>query len=117
MNLLTRVLIVLGLGISCGWTATLGVGTNPGHATNITIVNVEEKDGYVILTFSDDLSQGPPCAAKHRNALVIGNGNDSMDAIHARSEFKLGEAVKVWGAGECKRVSGYETLASIELMN
>lgn len=109
-------LLLTAFGISGAWAA-ISDGTSSGQAINVTIVNIEDGDGYVILTFSGDLTKGPACAANHKNALVIGNGNNSPDAQRARRAFQLGQALKVSGGGNCKRVGGYETLSAIELMN
>jgi hypothetical protein len=112
---LLAMFLVLGFGIPCAW-AGLSDGTSSGHAEYVTINIIEEGDGYVILIFSGPLSDGPACGAQHKDALVIGNGNNSPDAEKARHAYKLAQVVKVSGGGNCKRVSGYETLASIEPM-
>ena len=112
---LSAIIVVLGFGVSCAWGA-LSDGTISGHAEYLTINSIEDRDTVVILTFSEPLHDGPACAAQHRDALVIGNGSTSLDAEKARQAYKIGQIVKVWGAGNCKKVSGYETLASIEPM-
>lgn len=106
--------LVLGFGIACA-RAALPEGTTSGHAKNVTIVNLEDGDGIVILTFSEPLIDGPACAAQHKNVLVIGNGNHSPDAERARRAYSLGQALEVWGGGNCKKVRGYETLAILQL--
>jgi hypothetical protein len=115
MKLLLGMFLGLGFGIPCAWAA-ISDGTSSGHAEYVTINSIEDGDGLVILTFSGPLSDGPACAAQHRDALVIGNGIDSPDAEKARHAYKLAQVLKVAGGGNCKRVSGYETLSSIEPM-
>jgi hypothetical protein len=114
MKLLT-IFLVLGFGVTCAWAA-ISDGNFSGHAEYVTINSIEEGDGFVILTFSGPLSGGPACAAQHKDALVIGNGNKSPDAETARHAYKTAQVLKVSGAANCKRVSGYETLSSIESM-
>jgi hypothetical protein len=115
MNLLAK-LVVLGLGSSCAWAAIID-GTSSGRAENVTIVNMEVVGGVMTITFSGPLSQGPACAAQHKNALVIGNGDKSAAAQQARHMFQLGQGVKVRGSGSCNQLSGYESLSSIEPMD
>lgn len=107
MNVFSK-LLVLGCGISCAWAAVIE-GTTSDHAENVTIVDLEDRDTIVILTFSGPLTGGPARAAQHRNALVIAHANHSLDAEHARRAFALGQAVKVEGGATCTTVGGYET--------
>ena len=111
---LSATFLVLSFGTPCVWAAIIE-GTHTGYAENVTIVNLEDRDEIVILTFSGPIIGGPACAAQHKNALVIGNGK-SLDAEHARRAFALGQAVKVWGGATCNAVSGYETLSSLEVV-
>jgi hypothetical protein len=112
---LLALFLVLGFGIPCAWAAIMD-GTSSGHAEYVTINSIDDEDKFVILTFSGPLSDGPACAAQHRDALVIGNGTKSLDAEKARHAYKTAQVLKVAGGGNCKRVSGYETLSSIEPM-
>src|SRR5579862_4530910 len=108
-------LLVLGCYIPCAW-AGVTYGVNGGQAENVTIVNLEDRDGMVILTFSGPVLGGPACAAQHRNVLVIAHAKHSLDAVHARRAFALGQAVNVWGGSTCADVSGYETLSVLEVV-
>jgi hypothetical protein len=107
--------LVLSCGLPCAWSA-ISEGNASGHAENVTIVNLEDGEGIVILTFSDPLVGGPACAAQHKDVLVIANGNHSPDAEHARHAFSLGLALKVRGSGTCKKLDGYETLSMLEVV-
>jgi hypothetical protein len=107
-------LLALAFFVPCTWAAVID-GTTSGRAENVTIVDLKDADGIVILTFSEPLKGGPACASQHRDALVIVNSS-SLDGDHARRAFQLGQALKVAGGGNCKRVSGYESLSSLEMM-
>jgi hypothetical protein len=107
--------LVLSFWLSCGWAA-ISEGTSSGRAENVTVVNLEEVGGFLIVTFSAPLIGGPECAAQHPDALVIATGRKSHDGAIAEYAFKTGRALKVWGGGTCKRVSGYATLSGLEYM-
>lgn len=115
MKRLLGMFLGLGFVVPCA-SAAISESNFSGHAEYVTIKSIEEGGGFVILTFSGPLSGGPACAAQHRDALVIGNGNNSPDAEKARHALKTAQVLKVSGAANCKRVSGYETLSSIEPM-
>jgi len=114
MKILAKFLV-----LSCGipWAlASVIAGTHSGHAENVTIVQLEDRDGIVMLTFSGALVGGPACADQHKNVLVIAHANHSLAAHHARRAFALGQVVKVGGDSTCRTVSGYETLSSLEVV-
>ncbi|MBS0579095.1 MAG: hypothetical protein JSR36_07510 [Proteobacteria bacterium] len=89
-------------------------GLDGATGTNVTITNLEEKDDYIVVTFSAALNKGAACAAQHRNSLLI-NSRRSALADTARHAFSLGQAVDVWGGAVCSRVSDYETMSIMQI--
>ena len=110
MKLFAKLLIV-GFA-TCAGAAVVGVGV-AAEGKTVVITNIEERDGYIIVTFSG-LQKVAPCAAQHRNTLLF-VGKNSLPIQTARQAFSLGQAVDVWGSGVCTKLNSYETLSGIQL--
>jgi hypothetical protein len=115
---LRAVVFILALASERASAAILyGGTTTAGHAKGVTIVRIEDRQRFVILTLSGPLTGSPPCAAKHPNVIVIGNGNQSPDAQKARNAVAMGKALEVWGGGICRSVPYYETLSGFQAVD
>jgi hypothetical protein len=111
-----RSALVTACGISLASAAVIE-GTGPaGHANNVTIVSLEDRQSIVLLTLSGPLVGGPACAAQHPNVIVISN-SQSADAQKARKALALHKAIEVWGGGICNRAPTYETLSGFQAID
>jgi hypothetical protein len=108
---------ILALASARASAAIIYGTTTAGHAKSVTIVRMEDRQRFVILTLSGPLTGSPPCAAKHPNVIVIGNGDHSPDAQKARNAVAMGKALEVWGAGICGSVPYYETLSGFQAVD
>jgi|HubBroStandDraft_5_1064220.scaffolds.fasta_scaffold24741_4 hypothetical protein len=110
MKLATGLLVVIA---SCVSAAVVQGVTSAAVGKGVLVTNIEEGDGYIIVTFSG-LQSGAVCAPQHKNALLF-VGKNTLPIQTARSAFSLGQAVDVWGSGMCTKRNNFETLSGIQL--
>ena len=107
---LVATLFMLSFSVSAG--AAL---VHAGHAAEgkvVTIANLEERDGYIVVTFSGPLKQGAACGGQHRDELLIEWPHTALGET-AKHAFALGQAV--WGAGLCSKIKDIETMSIMQV--